>query len=80
MAMRVGRLAPARVVPADAFGWSGDALEAQAFAYLAVRTLQGVPITFPGTTGVARPMPAGLVARPPDVTGRPRRRCCRGRP
>ena len=41
-----------------------DALEAQAFAYLAVRTLNGLPITFPTTTGVARPLPGGLVARP----------------
>jgi anhydro-N-acetylmuramic acid kinase len=58
------RLAPATVEPADALGWSGDALEAQAFAYLAVRTLRGLPITFPTTTGVARPMAGGLLARP----------------
>jgi anhydro-N-acetylmuramic acid kinase len=45
-------------------GWSADALEAQAFAYLAVRTLRGLPITFPGTTGVARPMTGGVVAQP----------------
>ncbi|HEX9322162.1 MAG TPA: anhydro-N-acetylmuramic acid kinase, partial [Xanthobacteraceae bacterium] len=47
-----------------AVGWSADALEAQAFAYLAVRTLRGLPITFPSTTGVARPMAGGLVVRP----------------
>jgi anhydro-N-acetylmuramic acid kinase len=41
-----------------------DALEAQAFAYLAVRTLKGLPITFPGTTGVKRPMAGGVVAKP----------------
>jgi hypothetical protein len=35
-----------------ALGRSGDAIEAHAFAYLAVCTLQGAPITFPGTTGV----------------------------
>jgi hypothetical protein len=39
-------------------------IEAQAFAYLAVRTLQGLPITFPQTTGVAAPMPGGVVAQP----------------
>jgi anhydro-N-acetylmuramic acid kinase len=58
------RLAPASVETADAVGWSGDALEAQAFAYLAVRALKQLPITFPGTTGVARPMAGGVVAKP----------------
>ena len=52
-------VAPARVETADALGWSTDALEAQAFAYLAVRTLKGLPITFPTTTGVALPMTGG---------------------
>jgi anhydro-N-acetylmuramic acid kinase len=47
------------VVDADTLGWDGDALEAQAFAYLAVRSLLGLPITFPGTTGVAAPAPGG---------------------
>jgi anhydro-N-acetylmuramic acid kinase len=63
MSMLAERLAPATVEPADALGWSGDALEAQAFAYLAVRTLRGLPITFPSTTGAPRPMQGGLVAR-----------------
>jgi len=49
---------------AEAVGWSADALEAQAFAYLAVRTLTGLPITFPSTTGVARPVTGGVLARP----------------
>jgi anhydro-N-acetylmuramic acid kinase len=52
------------VETADALGWSADALEAQAFAYLAVRTLRGLPITFPTTTGVARPMTGGIIAKP----------------
>ena len=56
-------LAPATVATADAIGWSADALEAQAFAYMAVRTLKGLPITFPTTTGVARPLAGGIVAR-----------------
>jgi anhydro-N-acetylmuramic acid kinase len=64
MRMLAERLAPASVETADAVGWSADALEAQAFAYLAVRTLHGLPITFPGTTGVARPMTGGVVAQP----------------
>ncbi len=58
------KLAPARVETADAVGWSADALEAQAFAFLAVRKLRKLPITFPTTTGVATPMQGGLIVRP----------------
>jgi anhydro-N-acetylmuramic acid kinase len=47
---------------AETLGWSGDALEAQAFAYLAVRRLKNLPITFPTTTGVAEPLAGGLIA------------------
>jgi anhydro-N-acetylmuramic acid kinase len=64
MRMLTERLAPASVETADAAGWSVDALEAQAFAYLAVRTLRGLPLTFPGTTGAPRPLAGGIVARP----------------
>jgi anhydro-N-acetylmuramic acid kinase len=49
---------------AEAVGWSSDALEAQAFAFLAVRSLKGLPLTFPTTTGVAQPMTGGVLARP----------------
>jgi anhydro-N-acetylmuramic acid kinase len=58
------RLAPASVETAGAVGWSADALEAQAFAYLAVRTLKKLPITFPTTTGVSQPTAGGVVVRP----------------
>jgi len=64
MAMLEKRLAPARVETADSVGWSRDALEAQAFGYLAARTLNALPITFPTTTGAPRPMTGGRVARP----------------
>jgi anhydro-N-acetylmuramic acid kinase len=64
MRMLAQRLAPAMVETADAAGWSADALEAQAFAYLAVRSLRGLPLTFPTTTGVATPMRGGLLAQP----------------
>jgi anhydro-N-acetylmuramic acid kinase len=64
MRMLAERLAPATVETADQVGWSADAIEAQAFAYLAVRTLRGLPITFPSTTGVARPLMGGVVANP----------------
>ncbi len=52
------------VTPAGDLGWSADFIEAQAFAYLAARSLRGLPITFPGTTGVPRPMTGGRLARP----------------
>lgn len=51
------------VVPAEALGLDGDTLEAEAWAYLAVRSLDGLPITFPGTTGVAVPTSGGKLVR-----------------
>jgi anhydro-N-acetylmuramic acid kinase len=49
-------------VPAEAVGWRGDAIEAECFAFLAVRVLRGLPISFPTTTGVPRAMPGGRLA------------------
>jgi len=54
-----------KVLTAADLGWDGDALEAQAFAFLAVRSLRGLPITFPGTTGVPRPLTGGRLNEPP---------------
>ncbi|MEQ9447713.1 MAG: anhydro-N-acetylmuramic acid kinase, partial [Rhodospirillaceae bacterium] len=48
----------------DDLGWHGDAVEAQAFAYMAVRSVRGLPITFPGTTGVREPLTGGRLANP----------------
>ena len=53
MAMIAERV-EAAVRSAEAAGMDGDAMEAEAWAYLAVRSLKGLPITFPGTTGVPR--------------------------
>jgi anhydro-N-acetylmuramic acid kinase len=64
MRMLAERLAPATVETADDAGWSIDALEAQAFAYLAVRSLRGEPISLPTTTGAPRPLSGGILARP----------------
>jgi anhydro-N-acetylmuramic acid kinase len=61
--MLAERLAPAVVETAGAVGWSADALEAQAFAYLAVRSLHGLPLTFPTTTGVPQPLTGGVLAQ-----------------
>jgi len=52
------------VTPAEAHHLDGDALEAQAFAYLAVRSLKGLPITFPATTAVEKPMTGGSLVLP----------------
>jgi anhydro-N-acetylmuramic acid kinase len=53
-------------VPVDAIetlGADGDATEAEGFAYMAVRTLAGLPISYPGTTGVTEPLRGGVVHR-----------------
>lgn len=52
------------VVPAEAVGLNGDSVEAEAWGYLAVRSLKGLPLTFPGTTGVAAPLTGGVFAQP----------------
>lgn len=52
------------VKTAEDHGWRGDAIEAEAFAYLAARTARGLPISFPKTTGVPAPMTGGRIARP----------------
>jgi anhydro-N-acetylmuramic acid kinase len=57
-------LAPATVEAGDALGWSTDAIEAQAFGFLAARGLKGLPLSYPATTGVPIPMTGGIVARP----------------
>ncbi len=63
MAMLAERLSRA-VEPIEVVGADGDALEAQCFAYLAVRVLRGLPTSFPGTTGVRHPVCGGRIARP----------------
>ena len=61
MSMIAGRVGmPVR--PAEAFDFDGDSVEAEAWAFLAVRSRLGLPITFPGTTGVAAPLTGGVVA------------------
>jgi anhydro-N-acetylmuramic acid kinase len=52
------------VVPIEAVGLNGDSLEAEAWAYLAVRSIRGLPITYPGTTGVAEPLSGGIRVDP----------------
>lgn len=52
------------VAPIEDVGLDGDMLEAQAFAYLAVRVLRGMATSAPSTTGVAAPVGGGKVSRP----------------
>jgi anhydro-N-acetylmuramic acid kinase len=59
----LGRLMSCAVTTAMACGWSADAMEAQAFAYLAVRAAAGLPLTFPTTTGVTRALTGGVIVR-----------------
>ena len=54
----------APVEPIEAIGENGDALEAHAFAYMAVRAARGLPITFPGTTGVPQSLGGGRLHQP----------------
>ncbi|WP_337266773.1 anhydro-N-acetylmuramic acid kinase [Oryzifoliimicrobium ureilyticus] len=53
----------ADTVTADDLGLNGDAMEAEAWAYLAVRSLEGLPLTFPSTTGVKEPVSGGVLAK-----------------
>jgi anhydro-N-acetylmuramic acid kinase len=61
---RLAARAGCPVAPVEALGLDGDMLEAQAFAYLAVRVARGLPTSAPGTTGVAAPVGGGSLSRP----------------
>lgn len=68
-----GRLNPAimqslrkkftNVYPVESLGWKGDALEAQAFAFLALRSLKNLPLSLPTTTGAIRAVTGGALYR-----------------
>jgi anhydro-N-acetylmuramic acid kinase len=64
MRMLAERIA-APIAPAEALGIDGGALEAEAWAYLAVRAVKGLAISFPGTTGVSSPLSGGVLCRAP---------------
>jgi anhydro-N-acetylmuramic acid kinase len=61
----IRRALDAPVSLADEMGWSADHLEAEALAYLSIRSLRKLPLTFPGTTGVKQPLTGGRLARAP---------------
>ncbi|WP_421724049.1 anhydro-N-acetylmuramic acid kinase [Bauldia sp.] len=60
----IGAATGATVKRAAELGWDGDFVEAQAFAYLAARSLRDLPLSLPETTGVERPMLGGVVTDP----------------
>jgi anhydro-N-acetylmuramic acid kinase len=55
----LARAAGCEVHSAEAVGWRGDSIEAEAFAFLAARTARGLPISWPSTTGVPAPTRGG---------------------
>jgi anhydro-N-acetylmuramic acid kinase len=61
---RIAALVPSEVIPVEAVGLNGDMMEAQAFAYLAVRVARGMPTSCPGTTGVAAAVGGGQISHP----------------
>lgn len=63
MAMLRDRLESPVLSAAD-LGWKETFIEAQAFGFLAVRSIYGLPITWPGTTGAPQPMTGGICATP----------------
>ncbi|MCR9212598.1 MAG: anhydro-N-acetylmuramic acid kinase [Proteobacteria bacterium] len=58
---RIAKAVDAPVGPVEDVGWRGDDLEAEAFAFLAVRSLKGLPLSLPTTTGVPSPMTGGTL-------------------
>ncbi|MEJ8573445.1 anhydro-N-acetylmuramic acid kinase [Microbaculum marinum] len=62
LAMLAARV-DAPVTTGTDIGWLGDHVEAQAFAYLAVRSLRGLPLSYPTTTGVPGPLTGGVLVR-----------------
>ncbi|MEO0412643.1 MAG: anhydro-N-acetylmuramic acid kinase [Pseudomonadota bacterium] len=54
----------APVAPIETAGFDGDLLEAEAFAFLAARAKLGLPLSYPGTTGVPEPMTGGVLSLP----------------
>jgi len=64
MMMMLAEALGCEVIPVEDVGLNGDALEAQAFAYLAVRVVRGLATSAPDTTGVAAPVGGGRRSRP----------------
>ena len=61
--LRLGAGRGAEIILAEDAGLRGDFIEAEAWAYLAVRSLKGLPLTYPSTTGCRRAVSGGVMAR-----------------
>ena len=61
---RLGERLGVPIEPVETVGWNGDALEAQIFAYFAIRSVKGLPLSLPSTTGVPQPMTGGELHQP----------------
>ena len=55
------KIKKSQILLAEKYNWNGDSIEAYAFAYLSVRKLLNLPVTFPKTTGTKRPLTAGQI-------------------
>lgn len=62
--MKALRTKLSNVKPAEACGFNGDSVEAEAWAYMAVRSMKKLPLSFPMTTKVAQPITGGVLALP----------------
>lgn len=67
----IGDVSGLDVRSVDELGWSGDGLEAEAFAWLAVRSILGLPLSLPKTTGVPTPMKGGTLHKANTETATP---------
>jgi len=61
---RIAAAVSAPAAPVETLGWDGDALEAQAFGFLAIRAVQARVLSLPSTTGAAYPVSGGVLHRP----------------
>jgi anhydro-N-acetylmuramic acid kinase len=68
---RLGERLQVRVEPVEAIGFDGDRIEAQCFAYLALRSRRGLPLSFPTTTGVPKAMTGGVLWPAPNMKRAP---------
>jgi anhydro-N-acetylmuramic acid kinase len=62
--MQALRTTGENIIKAEVANFNGDSMEAEAWAYLGVRAQLGLPLTFPTTTGVRKPMTGGVFAMP----------------
>ena len=64
MMKMLSRMVNVPVEPVEVEGWDGDAMEAQAFAFMGLRHIDGLPISFPTTTNVPFPLEGGVMVLP----------------